>query len=206
MGLKHSETNYLCEVHRDVAWSNMSLHDIVHLLTLDWTQMNVGMYHNAYCRYAGNFMFPRRLLKVGGVFHAQHTKQNVPPLRLHSLSKLHHHSGLKLPSQRVLSITCWHERHTKTLWYITWLNWEAQLRLRNVVRVAQLIIMKHKEMLTDWLRILIEGALRNRFSSLWWKTWGIGIWFGAEKSVHCSTKELMKINVFWNSCQRERNL
>lgn len=45
---------------------------------------------------------------------------------------------------------------------------EAQMRLRNVVREAQLIIMKHKEMLTDWLRILIEGALRNR-SSLWWK-------------------------------------
>lgn len=47
------------------------------------------------------------------------------------------------------------------------------MRLRNVVGVAQLIITKHKEMLTNWLRILIEGALRNRFSTVMkdWKCW-----------------------------------
>lgn len=52
---------------------------------------------------------------------------------------------------------------------------EGVMRLQNVVRVAQLIIMEHEEMLTDWLRIVIEGALRNGFSQ-WLKAARVGIW------------------------------
>lgn len=68
------------------------------------------------------FLVSQKPTKGWGVFHAQHTKQSGPPLRLF-VSKLRHHSGFKLWCQQVLSITCWHERHTKTCWYITRLNW-----------------------------------------------------------------------------------
>lgn len=72
------------------------------------------------------------------------------------------------------------------------------MRLQNVVRVAQLIIMKHEEMLTDWLRIVIEGALRNGFSQ-WLKAARVGIWLRRLCSIQ---QEAGKTNLLCWSFQR----
>lgn len=75
---------------------------------------------------------------------------------------------------------------------------EGVMRLQNVVRVAQLIIMKHEEMLTDWLRIVIEGALRNGFSQ-WLKAARVGIWLRRLCSIQQGAG---KTNLLCRSCRR----
>lgn len=75
---------------------------------------------------------------------------------------------------------------------------EGVLRLQNVVRAAQLIIMKNEEMLTDWLRIVIEGALRNGFSQ-WLRAARVGIWLRRLCSIQQGAG---KTNLLCRSCQR----
>lgn len=98
----------------------MPLHDRFTI----WLGLNTAELYRIYDYvWAGNFSFPRSLLKVEVFSMLSIPSKVYHPFACTLCFKPHHHSGFKLWCQRVLSITCWHERHTKTCCYITRLNW-----------------------------------------------------------------------------------